>query len=54
MSFTIGFLQSVNKKLANDRFVSNAPENVVTMEKKKAADAEAKILTLERSLSNLE
>ena len=54
LSYTKGFLQSVNKKLANDRFVSNAPENVVTMEKKKAADAEAKILTLERSLSNLE
>ena len=54
LSYTKGFLQSVNKKLANDRFVNNAPENVVTMEKKKAADAEAKILTLERSLSNLE
>ena len=47
-------LDVVIKKLANDRFVNNAPENVVTMEKKKAADAEAKILTLERSLSNLE
>ena len=54
LSYTKGFLQSVTKKLANDRFVNNAPENVVTMEKKKAADAEAKILTLERSLSNLE
>ena len=54
LSYTIGFLQSVNKKLANERFVKNAPETVVSMEKKKAADAKAKILTLEKSLSNLE
>jgi len=54
LSYTKGFLQSVTKKLANDRFVKNAPESVVTMEKKKAADAKAKILTLEKSLSNLE
>ncbi|MGB5203052.1 MAG: valine--tRNA ligase [Eudoraea sp.] len=54
LSYTKGFLQSVTKKLANDRFVKNAPESVVTMEKKKAADAKAKILTLEKSLSNFE
>jgi len=54
LSYTKGFLDSVNKKLANERFVNNAPESVVSMEKKKAADAEAKILTLEKSLSNLE
>ncbi|MBT8183075.1 MAG: valine--tRNA ligase [Eudoraea sp.] len=54
LSYTKGFLQSVNKKLANERFVKNAPETVVSMEKKKAADAKAKILTLEKSLSNLE
>lgn len=54
LSYTKGFLQSVNKKLANDRFVNNAPESVVAMEKKKAEDAEAKIETLEKSLSSLE
>ena len=54
LSYTKGFLQSVNKKLANDRFVNNAPEKVVAMEKKKAKDAEAKIETLEKSLSSLE
>jgi valyl-tRNA synthetase len=54
LSYTKGFLQSVNKKLANDRFVNNAPEKVVAMEKKKADDAEAKIETLEKSLSSLE
>ncbi len=51
--YTRGFLQSVNKKLSNERFVSNAPEKVVIMEQKKAADAKAKIATLEQSLESL-
>ena len=46
-----GFLISVSKKLANERFVQNAPEQVVTAEKKKQADAEAKLKTLEESLA---
>ena len=54
LSYTKGFLQSVTKKLANDRFVQNAPEKVVAIEKKKAEDAAAKIETLEKSLSSLE
>ncbi len=54
LQYTRGFLQSVQKKLSNERFVSNAPEKVVAMEKKKAADAEAKIETLEKSLASLE
>ncbi len=54
LNYTRGFLQSVQKKLANARFVANAPEKVVALEKKKAADAKAKIETLEKSLSNLE
>ena len=54
LKYTRGFLQSVQKKLSNERFVSNAPEKVVAMEKKKAADAEAKIETLEKSLASLE
>ncbi len=54
LSYTKGFLQSVNKKLANDRFVNNAPEKVVAIEKKKAEDAQAKIETLEKSLSGLQ
>ncbi len=49
-----GFLKSVQKKLSNERFVNNAPQQVVDLEKKKAADAEAKIETLERSLAGLE
>ncbi len=53
LDYTRGFLNSVEKKLANERFVNNAPEKVVALEKKKAADAQAKIETLEKSLSNL-
>jgi valyl-tRNA synthetase len=53
LDYTKGFLKSVKKKLENERFVSNAPDKVVEMEKKKQADAEAKIKTLEESLKNL-
>ncbi|UII80560.1 valine--tRNA ligase [Flagellimonas sp. CMM7] len=53
LNYTKGFLQSVQKKLSNERFVSNAPEKVVAIEKKKASDAEAKIETLEKSLASL-
>ncbi|MDC6366027.1 MULTISPECIES: valine--tRNA ligase [Flavobacteriaceae] len=54
LDYTRGFLKSVQKKLSNERFVNNAPEQVVALEKKKAADAEAKIETLEKSLASLE
>ncbi|MEM9363559.1 MAG: valine--tRNA ligase [Bacteroidota bacterium] len=53
LKYTKGFLQSVQKKLSNERFVNNAPEKVVAIERKKAADAEAKIETLEKSLASL-
>ncbi len=53
LTYTKGFLKSVEKKLSNERFVSNAPEQVVAMEKKKAMDAEEKIVTLEKSLAGL-
>ncbi|MEW7280086.1 valine--tRNA ligase [Aquimarina sp. 2201CG1-2-11] len=54
LSYTEGFLKSVQKKLQNERFVSNAPEQVIANEKKKQADAEAKIATLRLSLENLQ
>lgn len=54
LKYTKGFLVSVQKKLGNDRFVNNAPEKVVAIEKKKASDAEAKIATLEKSLASLQ
>jgi len=51
--YTEGFLKSVQKKLQNERFVNNAPEQVIANERKKEADAEAKIATLKSSLSGL-
>jgi valyl-tRNA synthetase len=47
------FLESVNKKLSNERFVQSARPDVVQLEQKKKLDAEAKIKVLEESLSNL-
>ena len=52
--YTQGFLKSVQKKLSNERFVSNAPEQVITSERNKEADALAKIETLQESLKGLE
>ena len=43
LDYTKGFLKSVEEKLGNDRFVNNAPEQVVVNEKNKMADAKAKI-----------
>ena len=48
-----GFLQGVMKKLSNERFVANAPEAVVAMERKKQSDAEGKIAALKESLTAL-
>ncbi len=53
LKYTKGFLVSVEKKLSNDRFVNNAPAQVVANEKKKKEDAEAKIKALEESLAAL-
>lgn len=53
LNYTEGFLKSVQKKLSNERFVNNAPEQVVASEKKKEADALAKIETLKASLATL-
>lgn len=48
-----GFLISVEKKLSNEKFVGSAPEQVVVAERKKQADAEAKIKTLEERIAEL-
>lgn len=53
LNYTKGFLTSVQKKLANERFVSSAPEQVVESERKKEADALAKIVALEEQLAGL-
>ena len=48
-----GFLAGVMKKLGNERFVANAPEQVVALERKKQSDAETKIAALKESLAKL-
>jgi valyl-tRNA synthetase len=48
-----GFLKLVEKKLSNEKFVNNAPEKVVAIEKQKKADALAKLETIEASLKVL-
>jgi valyl-tRNA synthetase len=53
LNYTQGFLKSVQKKLSNERFVAGAPQQVVASEKKKEADALAKMETLRASLASL-
>ncbi len=53
LSHLEGFLASVQKKLANERFIQNAPEQVVAMERKKQHDAEEKIAALRESIAAL-
>ncbi|WP_288956382.1 valine--tRNA ligase [uncultured Polaribacter sp.] len=48
-----GFLFGIQKKLSNERFVSNAPEKVITLERKKESDTLAKIETIKSSLASL-
>ena len=49
-----GFVGSVEKKLSNERFVNNAPEDVVAREKQKLSDGLAKLKILEESLSKFD
>jgi len=53
LTYTQGFIKSVEKKLANKRFVDNAPQQVVDIELQKQADAQAKIEALENRLATL-
>lgn len=53
LSYTQGFLKSVQVKLSNERFVNNAPSAVIDNERNKEADAIAKIETIKASLKNL-
>lgn len=54
LNYIKGFLRSVQGKLANEKFVNGAPEQVIANERKKEADALAKIATLEQSLASLQ
>ncbi|MFN8240362.1 MAG: valine--tRNA ligase [Bacteroidales bacterium] len=53
LNYTRGFLESVMKKLDNERFVQNAPAAVIDMERKKKADAETRIKALGERLKEL-
>lgn len=53
LKYNEGFLQSVLKKLGNEKFVNNAPAKVIEMERKKQSDAEAKIAALKESIAAL-
>jgi valyl-tRNA synthetase len=53
LEYTKGFLNTVIKKLSNERFVAGAPAAVVENEKKKLSDAQAKIKALEEALTKL-
>ena len=53
LDYNKGFLKSVQAKLANERFVSNAKPEILENEKKKQADAEAKIRSIEEMLGSL-
>ncbi|KEO74704.1 valine--tRNA ligase [Anditalea andensis] len=53
IDYTKGFLKAVAKKLSNEKFVNSAPAQVVDAERKKEADAQAKIKTMEESLAKL-
>ena len=53
LNYLRGFLGSVEKKLSNERFVSGAPPQVIENERRKKADAEAKIKALEERLNQL-
>ncbi|WP_099464243.1 valine--tRNA ligase [Parabacteroides provencensis] len=54
LKYQQGFLASVMKKLANESFVNKAPAKVIDMEKKKQADAESKIKSIEESIAALQ
>ncbi|MEP6951714.1 MAG: valine--tRNA ligase [Ginsengibacter sp.] len=53
LDYLKGFLITIDKKLSNDRFVQNAKPEVIGLERKKKADAEAKIRAIEQSISFL-
>lgn len=53
LEYQRGFLNSVDKKLSNEKFVASAPPQVVEGERRKKADAEAKVKSLEEALKNL-
>jgi valyl-tRNA synthetase len=53
LNYNLGFLANVMKKLDNERFVKNAPSNILELERKKKNDAESKIKSLEERMKEL-
>jgi valyl-tRNA synthetase len=53
LNYFRGFLNTVMKKLDNERFVQNAPPQILDLERKKKADTESKIKSLEEALKGL-
>jgi valyl-tRNA synthetase len=53
LAYNKGFLTSVQQKLANERFVQNAKPEIIEVERRKQADAEAKIKAIQEQLANL-
>ncbi|MGL4494057.1 MAG: hypothetical protein ACRCT5_14580, partial [Tannerellaceae bacterium] len=53
LKYNEGFLNSVMKKLSNESFVGKAPAKVIEIERKKQADAESKIKSLQESIAAL-
>jgi valyl-tRNA synthetase len=53
LEYTKGFLQSVQRKLQNEKFMAGAPDQVVAMERKKESDAMSTIAVLEEKLTSL-
>ncbi|MFV0329504.1 MAG: valine--tRNA ligase [Dysgonomonas sp.] len=53
LKYLEGFLKSVSAKLSNEKFVTNAKPEIVENERKKQADAESKIKTIQESIANL-
>lgn len=54
LEYARGFLQSVEKKLSNERFVSNAPEQVVAKERQKLADGQKRLARLQETWESLQ
>jgi valyl-tRNA synthetase len=53
LEYHSGFLQSVEKKLSNEKFVNNAPANVLEIERKKQSDAQSKIQAIQEKITAL-
>ena len=53
LEYNIGFLKSVDTKLKNKNFISNAPKEIIDKEKQKIIDTEQKIKSIKKSISEL-